>query len=1110
MIRRVILKLFLVTSTFMFCCGITFPYVGVLEAADALIISNIGVDSVSYTSVRIQWNTDIPASLSRVKYDTVATEEPFTNGTANKLSNTSTIHGYTLGGLAPNTLYNFKVCSTVNSIETCSPTQNFTTTAAPSNRFSPPTLPNSATLSSMPTINGTTHTVAADCSDLQIKINTAAATSGSLNHQILIPPTALCKGNYELPSRAGTGWIVVRSAASDAQLPPEGTRVGLSYAPVMPTIYGLVEGETHLQSTIFTENPTSKWRFVGVQIKGSAGRRGSAVHLGRGVSTDIIFDRDIFDISGDTTYTVRNEGVRNIVAHSYIHHVKTGSLAVAIGLTNSQYALIDNNYINAPGISIFGEEGGGNLPPASDITITRNFFEWDSVNKTNTIVRHQLEFKSGERILIRGNIFKDSWTGGITGGMAQVILFFPRAGWSGSIRNSLNYIADVTIKDNVLINTAGGIGLVGSESAGVASDVASTKRFLIKNNIFYKLNGYNGAPGNAVAGSPFYIAGAIEDVVIDHNTIYDPRGLFPATIWFLENVGAGLKLTNNIITQNYTSSIGGFYKNTDYPGQLPVVTNGSAFSTIGGSVRAAPNVDPTLLVQGNLILPGVTDTSSESAYSNPSSFYSLASCTTYWSGFTNNACAGNISTLTANSVTASVGFANTSTFSGLYLASGPYKNSASDGADPGVDINNLNAQVSNTMTGGYVPPPPSDTTPPVFSNISAGTITTDSVMVTWTTNESSDTQVEYGLTASYGSSSTLNATLGSSHSVPLTSLTPNTLYHYRVKSRDGAGNQAISADQTFTTRAVVATVVDPTLNVVTKDFGSLPVGSSTQPFMFSINNPNSSFVGVSAVAVTGDFSITTNYCTSGMQPSTHCDIYVAFNPSTSGTRTGTLIITLTGASTNTLSVTLAGTGTAVNTPEDPPILPPPPVITPPPVVTPPIIPPPQKIPPPGIIITKTLARGMTSPEIIILQTHLKQIGLFENSIQTSNYFGPATERAVKLYQASKGIEQTGIVGPLTRGSLAGSSTPPQTVTSQVLPTTVYIGVKHSDVVKLQNILKRLGFFPQNVDSSGYFGPTTKKAVQAFQRQYTIASSGTENTTGYGMVGKKTWAKLLGL
>jgi hypothetical protein len=92
-----------------------------------------------------------------------------------------------------------------------------------------------------------------------------------------------------------------------------------------------------------------------------------------------------------------------------------------------------------------------------------------------------------------------------------------------------------------------------------------------------------------------------------------------------------------------------------------------------------------------------------------------------------------------------------------------------------------------------------DTTPPVISSISVSAITHDSATVTWTTNEAANSQVEYGPTTSYGSLSNLNTSLVTSHSVNLSGLLANTTYHFRVKSRDAAGNLAVSSDYTFST-----------------------------------------------------------------------------------------------------------------------------------------------------------------------------------------------------------------------------------------------------------------------------------------------------------------------
>ena len=99
-----------------------------------------------------------------------------------------------------------------------------------------------------------------------------------------------------------------------------------------------------------------------------------------------------------------------------------------------------------------------------------------------------------------------------------------------------------------------------------------------------------------------------------------------------------------------------------------------------------------------------------------------------------------------------------------------------------------------------------DTTAPTISGRTATNITGSSAQITWTTNEATTSRVEYGLTTSYGSLTTLDATLVTAHSVALTGLVPNTTYNYRVRSIDAAGNEAISANSTFKTTAVADTI----------------------------------------------------------------------------------------------------------------------------------------------------------------------------------------------------------------------------------------------------------------------------------------------------------------
>jgi hypothetical protein len=89
--------------------------------------------------------------------------------------------------------------------------------------------------------------------------------------------------------------------------------------------------------------------------------------------------------------------------------------------------------------------------------------------------------------------------------------------------------------------------------------------------------------------------------------------------------------------------------------------------------------------------------------------------------------------------------------------------------------------------------------PPVISAIAASSVSYVGATITWTTNVLSDSQVEYGPTTAYGSSTAVNASLVTAHSQALSGLAPSTVYHYRVKSRDGLGSLATSGDGTFTT-----------------------------------------------------------------------------------------------------------------------------------------------------------------------------------------------------------------------------------------------------------------------------------------------------------------------
>ncbi len=94
-----------------------------------------------------------------------------------------------------------------------------------------------------------------------------------------------------------------------------------------------------------------------------------------------------------------------------------------------------------------------------------------------------------------------------------------------------------------------------------------------------------------------------------------------------------------------------------------------------------------------------------------------------------------------------------------------------------------------------------DTTTPTISSQGAFGISDSSAVITWATSEPATTQVNYGLTTTYGVTTTLDSALVTAHSVQLAGLSPQTTYNYRVRSKDAAGNERVSANGTFVTAA---------------------------------------------------------------------------------------------------------------------------------------------------------------------------------------------------------------------------------------------------------------------------------------------------------------------
>jgi LmbE family N-acetylglucosaminyl deacetylase len=127
-----------------------------------------------------------------------------------------------------------------------------------------------------------------------------------------------------------------------------------------------------------------------------------------------------------------------------------------------------------------------------------------------------------------------------------------------------------------------------------------------------------------------------------------------------------------------------------------------------------------------------------------------------------------------------------------------------------------------------------DATPPSITSIAASPSGIGAV-VSWQTDEPASGSVAYGTDTSYAGGTVTNLALTSAHSIALESLACGTLHHFQVRSRDAAGNEAVSADRTFTTA--------PCPSAITSDEFNGPLNSGVWTYV----NP----VGDATLTMTG-------------------------------------------------------------------------------------------------------------------------------------------------------------------------------------------------------------------------------------------------------------------
>jgi len=375
--------------------------------------------------------------------------------------------------------------------------------------------------------------------NLQRALDTAVA-----GDKILLAAGATFVGNFTIGPKAGGlagGWITVMS---DGQLPAEGTRVSPAMASTMAFPKLVSPG---LISTLITQGPATRWRFIGLEITVDpsvtmnqglvlAGDASSVQNSSDKVPSDLIFDR--IYAHGQPALDLRKcfafNAASTALIDSYVSECHSTFDAQAVTGTNGPGPFkIVNNYLEAAAENIAW--GGAptwitNMVPA-DFEIRRNYISKPLAWKSTWLTKNLIEFKVGRRILIEGNVLENSPVAAQPG-WAFVL-------WSATAQVGCSWCIteDVTIRNNLIRNVAGGFSLTKSYDATTQGMQTVT----IRNNVIIGLD--NPAVGSN--GRVFSMNYVIPNLTIEHNTAFSPSNA--SFIWDGQSLSPNQIIRNNLV-----------------------------------------------------------------------------------------------------------------------------------------------------------------------------------------------------------------------------------------------------------------------------------------------------------------------------------------------------------------------------------------------------------------------------------------------------------------------------------------------------------------------------------------------------------------------------------
>jgi hypothetical protein len=477
-----------------------------------------------------------------------------------------------------------------------------------------------------------------------------------------LQPGVTFRGTFKFPAKPcdDAHWIIVRSAASDDSLPPEGTRItpcygGVAALPGRPDLHCSssrnvlprleFDGKSGLGPLLFMPG-ANHYRLIGLEVTRNEGGASitslAVVNEKDGTANHIVFDR-VWMHGTTQDETARGLALRGMtyvaVVDSFFNdfHCVAGtgacidaqSVGGGVGDEPQGPFKIVNNFLEASGENILFGGGAATTTPA-DIEIRHNYLFKPLIWKEGTpgfvggasghpfVVKNHFELKNAQRVLFEGNVLENVWGGFTQAGFS--ILLTPK--------NQNNHcpacqVTDVTIRYNKVRNV-GSVMLLANGKSDAGGSATAGERYSIHDLTAKDIRGkeYDGFGLFALLG---FDAPPLNDIRIEHVSAFVPAGIFSI------GNGTAQKFGNFAIVNNLFSSSGPRQIGSTGKGRLNCAFRPDAQGAAGifKSCFANPLVTHNLIVggwnwpAGNIVVKNNADAGLRSPNADGSQDYRL-------------------------------------------------------------------------------------------------------------------------------------------------------------------------------------------------------------------------------------------------------------------------------------------------------------------------------------------------------------------------------------------------------------------------------------------------------------------------------------------------------